>query len=177
VFGVPLEQLSAVDLLAERVRRLAIPRSVVVAPDFGAAGRAEQVARKLGRPMAVIHKTRLQGGGVRAESITGDVLAMAPIIVDDMVVSGATIEAAVQVLLGAGAQAHITIVASHGVFALGCAGRLNRLPIQQIVVTDTLTPSAVLEVGLSVESVDSMLADAITRLHCAYPMADLVGQA
>ena len=49
-FGAPVEHLSAVPLLAERVRS-ALPRdSVIVAPDLGAAKLAERYARILDLP-------------------------------------------------------------------------------------------------------------------------------
>jgi ribose-phosphate pyrophosphokinase len=65
VFDVPLEHLSAVPLLAEAVRPALADDAVVVAPDLGAAKRAERYAGRLGRPVAIVHKARLSAGGAR----------------------------------------------------------------------------------------------------------------
>jgi ribose-phosphate pyrophosphokinase len=148
---------------------------VVVAPDFGAVRLAAYIATALSRPMAVVHKMRTSHGRLTADQITGDVLDMNPIIVDDMIASGGTIVTAVEQLLRAGSQACFVVAATHAVFAPGCAVRLAALPIQRLLLTDTLYPPD-FDFGIQVETVSALIADAMTRLHFAYPMRELVGR-
>jgi ribose-phosphate pyrophosphokinase len=83
-FDVPIDHLTAVPLLARAAAPSMADNSIVVAPDLGAVKRAREYARLLQTPMAVIHKTRLDGDEVEAHSVIGDVRGRLPLIVDDM---------------------------------------------------------------------------------------------
>jgi len=102
--GIPVEMLTAVPALASALARKCCSDSVVVAPDLGAAKLAEHYASLLERPVAVVRKTRVSGAAVRAEQMAGDVAGRPAVIIDDMISTGATIEAAAGVLLAYGAE-------------------------------------------------------------------------
>ena len=95
--GIPVEMLTAVPALAGALAPAIPGDAVVVAPDLGAVKLAEHYASLLQRPVAVVRKTRVTGATVRAEEIAGDVAGRPAVIVDDMISTGATIEAAAQV--------------------------------------------------------------------------------
>ena len=105
VFSVPVVTLTAVPVLAAAVRAGAPRPGVVVAPDLGAVKLAEHYAALLGLPVAVVRKCRLTGATVAAEELVGAVTGLAPLVVDDMISTGGTVEAAVQLLLRRGAAA------------------------------------------------------------------------
>jgi ribose-phosphate pyrophosphokinase len=170
-FGCPVEQLSAVPLLAAHVRS-SMTDHVVVAPDLGAVKRAERYARMLGLRTAVVRKRRLSGREVEATAVEGDVRDRPVLIVDDIVSTGATIEAAVRALRGAGAL-QATVVATHGLLVPPADERLTRLGLAAIILTDTVPPPAWGGAG-TVVSVADLLADAVGRLHRDEPLADLV---
>jgi ribose-phosphate pyrophosphokinase len=113
-FHIPLEHLSAATLLAEAVRTTT--DTVIVAPDLGAVKLAERYQALLHVPVVVLHKTRVSGSEVSLRSIIGDVKDRAPLIVDDMITTGATIEAAVKGLLEAGCKPEVSVVATHALF-------------------------------------------------------------
>ena len=172
--GIPVEMLTAVPALADALAPEVPGSAVVVAPDLGAVKLAEHYASLLHRPVAVVRKTRMTGATVRAEEIAGDVAGRPAVIVDDMISTGATIEAAARVLLAHGAAPAIVVAATHGLLVAGAAGRLGRLPVQCTVTTDSLPcghPPAPL---LQVESIAPLLADAISRLHHEQPLGDLL---
>ena len=75
---------------------------------------AEHYASLLHRPVAVVRKTRMTGATVRAEETAGDVADRPAVIVDDMISTGVTIEAAARVLLARGAAPAIVVAATHG---------------------------------------------------------------
>jgi ribose-phosphate pyrophosphokinase len=167
--SVPLEALTAVPLLAENVAKLSVASPVIVAPDLGAVKLAERYASLLDAPVAVVHKARVSGSMVRVTRITGDVTRRAPIIVDDMISTGGTIEAATASVLGAGCLADVTVVATHGLFVGSGHERLRKLPLRRIVVTDSVP--LVIPSGLPMEvvSLAPLLARTIEELHSDQP--------
>jgi ribose-phosphate pyrophosphokinase len=172
-FGCPLEHLTAVPLLAEAVAGDS-PDRVVVAPDLGAARLADRYARALNLPVAMVHKTRVSGEEVVARGLTGDVRGRVPVIVDDMITTGATVAAAAAALGEAGARPGATIVATHGLFVTGALERLRALRPERVIVTDTVTPPDAAAFPLHVVSIAPLLADAVTRLHEDRSLADLL---
>ena len=176
-FSVPVLTVTAVPTLAVAVRAGVAHPQVVVAPDLGAVKLAEHYAALLGLPVAVVRKSRLTGAAVKAEDLVGAVTGLAPLVVDDMISTGGTVEAAVQLALHGGARPEITVAATHGLFVGPAADRLRALPIRRLLVTDTLPRT---ELGLPVVtgvSVAGVLADAISRLHRGAPVDDLVSRA
>src|SRR5215217_2172225 len=149
-FGIPLEHLSTVPLLVESVRNHVTENSVIVAPDLGAAKLAERYARPLGLPVAIVHKTRLSGSEVSVRRLTGGVQNKTPIIVDDMISTGGTVEAAVSTLLSEGCEPDITVVASHGLFVGPAAERLSIAPVRRLIVTDSVATPEKLALPLEV---------------------------
>ncbi|QSI47486.1 ribose-phosphate diphosphokinase [Thermobispora bispora] len=163
VCGVPVETLTAIPLLADALRPA--PDSVVVAPDLGAVPIAERYAKLLSRPVAVVRKTRLSGASVLAGEVVGDVAGRPVIVVDDMISTGGTIEAAVEAVVAQGAAREIVVAATHGLFTGETVDRLARLGLRQLVVTDTLAQRDTPRLPLEVCSVAPLLAEAVRRLH------------
>ena len=172
--SIPVEMLTAVPALAGALAPRVPGGAVVVAPDLGAVKLAEHYASLLHRPVAVVRKTRMTGATVRAEEIAGDVAGRPAVVVDDMISTGATIEAAARVLLAHGGAPAIVVAATHGLLVAGAAGRLGRLPVQCTVTTDSLPRGHAPALPLQVESIAPLLADAISRLHHEQPLGDLL---
>jgi len=175
-FGIPLEHLSAIPLLADKVSDAIAQNAVVVAPDLGAVKLAERYGERLYRPMAVAHKIRrgTEGRDVKVLGIVGDVAGRAPVIIDDMITTGGTIAAASEALLAAGCAPEITVVATHGLLVGPAAERLSALPIKRLVVTDTLPLAERGSLPLEVVSVAAVLAEAISRLNVGRSMEGLI---
>jgi ribose-phosphate pyrophosphokinase len=173
-FGVPLEHLSAVSLLAESVRQHVTDKSVIVAPDLGAAKLAERYAKPLGLPVAIVHKTRLSGSEVSVRRLTGDVQGRTPIIVDDMISTGGTVEAAVGTLISGGCEPDITVVASHGLFVGPAAKRLGTASVRRFVVTDSVKLPEGTSLPLEVVSLAPLLGEAVGRLHNDRSLDDMI---
>ena len=163
-FATPVEHLSAVPLLAEAVRPWLAADSVVVAPDLGAVKMADRYGEILHLPVALVHKTRVTGTEVTVRGVTGEVRERAPLIVDDMITTGATIEAAARCVLEAGARAEVVAAATHGLFVGPAAARLRELGLRRLVVTDSVAPPPELDLPVDVIGLAPLLADAIDRL-------------
>ncbi len=173
-FTVPLEHLSAVELLANAARDLVGPDAVIVAPDLGAVKLGERYADLLHLPMAVAHKIRLSGTAVKVREIVGDVRGRRPVIIDDMISTGATIEAAARALIEAGCVPGITVVATHALLVGPANDRLAAIGLRHLIVTDSVVP-ALTPAGLTqVVSLAPMLAEVIARLNTGESLDEFV---
>jgi ribose-phosphate pyrophosphokinase len=151
--------------------------AVVVSPDLGAVKLAERYARLLELPMAIVHKSRISGEEVEARGLVGQVSGLSPVIVDDMISTGGTIEAAVKALLAADAVPEVTVVTSHALLVVPAAQRLKALPIKRLVATDSVAVAADFPTPLQVVSLAPLLAEAIQRLHQERSLSDLMAHA
>jgi ribose-phosphate pyrophosphokinase len=174
MFGIPVEALAAVPVIAKALLPGLMPNAVVVAPDLGAVKLAERYASLLDLPAVFVRKTRVTGTIVRAEAIVGEVDGRAAIVVDDMISTGATIEAAIRLLLDNGARHDIVVAATHGLFVGGAVERLAALPVRRLVVTDTLGGMESLALPVEITSIAPLLATTIRRLHRDEPIGELL---
>ena len=175
VCRIPVETLSAVPALSGELAGELTQGVVVVAPDLGAVKLAERYAAVLHGPVAVVRKQRESGSAVAALDIAGDVHGREAVIIDDMITTGATIEAAVGLLRERGAAQDIVVAATHGLLVHAAVSRLHELELRRLLVTDTV---AVKTAGnlIRVCSIAPTIADAISGLHADKPLhAPLAG--
>jgi ribose-phosphate pyrophosphokinase len=172
-FGFPVEHLTAVPLLARRAADHA-REAVVVAPDLGAARLADNYARLLDLPTAIVHKTRISGADVVTRGVTGEVRGRTPLIVDDMISTGGTIAAAAAALREAGARSPGLVIATHALLVGDAETRLRGLELGGLIVTDSTDVPRTSSLSLEVVSVAPLLADAVLRLHEGRSLADLL---
>jgi ribose-phosphate pyrophosphokinase len=164
--------LTAVPVLAAAVSEHLADDAVVVAPDLGAVKLAERYAALLARPVAIVRKTRVSGAAVRAEELVGDVEGRSALVVDDMISTGGTVEAAAGVLRAHGARADVVVAATHGLLVAPAPQRLAAVA-SRLVVTDSLPGLHRHELPVEVQSIAALLADAIGRLHGNEDLAGL----
>lgn len=174
-FSVPLEHLSAVELLANAARDHISADSVVAAPDLGAVKLGERYAELLHLPMAVVDKVRMSGTAVKVRQVVGEVRDRKPVIIDDMISTGGTIEAAAHALLAAGCRPEITVVATHLLNVGPASDRLAALGLKRLVVTDSVMPAVKPTAPTQVVSLAPMLAEVIARLNAGESLNHLIG--
>jgi ribose-phosphate pyrophosphokinase len=109
---------------------------LVLAPDEGAAERAEGVAKILGCDWDHLVKTRLSGTEVKMAPKRLDVKGRRVLIVDDIISTGGTIEAATKQLRSLGAK-RVVAVCTHGLFMMGALERLRKC-CDNVLSTNTL---------------------------------------
>ncbi len=165
-FNIEMDHLTAVQILIEHLQRHHEPDRVVVSPDTGRVKLAERYARGLGLPLVVLHKERLEVGEVEVRRVIGDVSGRRPIVIDDMITTGGTVDEAVHALLEAGAKPEVTVAATHGLLVGKAMERLANPAIAEVVVTDTVpVPPAKRLPKLRILSVAGLLAEATRRLN------------
>ena len=160
----PVAHLTAVPAVAEALRRRVSGDSVVVAPDLGAVKLAEVYARLLGLPLAVVSKIRVSPVEVSVRSVVGDVRGKRPVVVDDMISTGTTVQAAVEALLAQGCRPEVIVAATHGLFVADAAERLGRPEVVRVVSTDSLPPAPRAPACLEVVRLAPLLAEAVRRI-------------
>jgi ribose-phosphate pyrophosphokinase len=164
MFDLPVETLSAVPLLTAALRPLVGESAVVVAPDLGAVKLAERYAAGLDLPVAIVRKTRVSGEEVRAVDVVGDVRDRQALIVDDMITTAGTVEAAAQALLDRACRPGFIVAATHGLFVGPAAARLAALPLRNVIVSDTVATTLDIDIPVAVVAIHGVLADAIAAL-------------
>lgn len=165
-FRIPVDNLTAVPVLAAWLRARASRDAVIVAPDVGALRLANRYATELDLPVAVCHKRRLGGAEVSVGRITGEVAGRPCVIVDDMISTGGTIAESVRALKDAGALPDPLVAATHAVLAPGALDRIAAAGVRAMVVTDSIEPrdAASAPFDPEVVSIAPLLATAIRRL-------------
>jgi ribose-phosphate pyrophosphokinase len=96
------------------------------------------------------------------------------VIVDDMISTGGTIEAALRVVTAYGATPDVVVAATHGLFVGPAAQRLGGPHLRRLVVTDSTALSDGLGLPIHVQSIAALLADAVVRLHRSEPLDELL---
>jgi ribose-phosphate pyrophosphokinase len=165
-FSVPVDNLTALSVLAEHFSRYDLSRTTVVSPDLGNANTAAVFARLLGVPVAAGTKRRVADDRVVIETIVGDVSGRDIIVLDDEIANGGTIVELVRILRERGAN-RIAIACTHGLFTGRAIERLAGMAdVQAIVTTDTvpIPPDKRLP-NMCVLSLAPLLSEAIRRIH------------
>lgn len=139
-FDGPVDHLTALPILSEYVEtNFNDDDLVIVAPDAGRAGHAAKFARHLKADIAVMNKSR--NPDVRNVSTTsgllGDVKGKRCVVVDDMIDTAGTLCGGVMELMERGAK-DVIAVATHGIFSGPAMERIERSPLAQVVVTNSL---------------------------------------
>ena len=171
-FKVPLDQLTALGILAEHFLAQDLTDGIVVSPDLGNAKTATQFARLLGLPVAAGSKQRLADDKVVIDAIVGDVEGRRAIVLDDEIATGGSIVELLERLSERGCT-EAAIACTHGLFVGKAVERLRKHPmVTEVVTTDTVPPPQGWP-ELRVRSVAELFAEAIARVHAGESIASL----
>ena len=136
-FNIPVDHLTALDLITEYLKNKQIERPVVVSPDAGRAKTAEKLADRLGARFAMMIKQRPEHNESVITHVVGDVKDRTPIIIEDLIDTGSTIVHVVEALKQRGARDAI-VCATHGVLSGQALDRLDHAHIEELVITDSI---------------------------------------
>lgn len=136
-FNCPVDDVSAIPILAKYFCDIGLEDIVVVSPDHGGVVRARKFAEKLNAPIAIIDKRRPRPNVAEIVSIVGDVKNKNVIIVDDMVDTAGTLCKAAETLKNMGAL-KIYAAISHGVLSGDAIEKVKNSVLEKLVITDTI---------------------------------------
>src|SRR5690606_5767361 len=160
-FNIPVDHLTALDLISDYIRKKNIPNPIVVSPDAGRATTAERLAGMLDAPFAIMIKKRPAHNESVITHIIGDVEGRTPIIIEDLIDTGSTIVNVVEGLKERAAN-DAYICATHGVFSGPAIERLNHPNIREVVITDSIALPPEIPAKFLVISMARLLSDAIS---------------
>src|SRR5215813_9325152 len=165
-FGLPVDDLYALPVLVDAVRDLNLTDLVVVSPDAGFAKKARMYAKRLGAPMAIADKERIDHTETaRVVDLIGEVDGRNALIVDDFTTSAGTLAEVADCLMKRGALS-VHAAVTHGVFAGDSMKRLDDSPIETLLATDSVENHPVdLSSKVETVSVAPLFAEAIRRVH------------
>ena len=165
-FNIPVDELTAVQLLASHFTKDEQKVEVASATDAGDVKRTRDTGRFLNVPISIVEKHRLGNQDrVEALSLIGEVKGKTALIVDDEIGTGGTVVATAEALKQYGAS-KIYCAVTHPVLSGTASAQLEESDITKILVTDTLplTGDKLID-KMEVLSVAPMLGEAIHRIH------------
>jgi ribose-phosphate pyrophosphokinase len=165
-FNIPVDELTAKNLMANYIRERHIADLTVVATDAGFAKKARNLAELLDAPLAIVEKRRTGNDGrAEAMSLIGTVEGRNALIVDDEIDTAGSLIQAAQVARTHGAR-EVYACASHGILSGPAIDRLRESGLTELILTDSvpLKPEKQLPFVTTL-SVAPLFAGAIQRIH------------
>ena len=166
-FDIPVDHLFAAPVIIDYLARLDYPKLTIVSPDAGGAERARAYAKRLDDArLAVIDKRRSDDGTAEVMNVIGDVEGRTCILQDDIIDTAGTITKGAIALKANGAE-RVIACAVHGVLSGPAIERIEKSPIDKLIVTNTipLSPAGAACSKVVVLSVARLLGQAIKSIH------------
>ena len=136
-FDIPVDHLLGLPILTKYFKEKNLDNVVVVSPDHGSVTRARNMAERLDAPIAIVDKRRPEPNKSEIMNIIGDIDGKNCILLDDMIDTAGTICNAASALIELGAK-NVYACATHGVLSGPAKERLEKSPIQELVLLNTL---------------------------------------
>ncbi len=159
-FNIPVDHLTALDLISDYIKKKHLVDPIVVSPDAGRATTAERLASNLDSPFAIMIKKRPDHNESVITHVIGEVDGRTPVIIEDMIDTGTTLLNVVEALKEKGTK-NVYICATHAVFSPPALERLDHPLITELIVTDSIALPEEHPERFKVISVAPLLSNAI----------------
>jgi ribose-phosphate pyrophosphokinase len=165
-FDIPVDHLYAMPVMIEQLKIQHGRETVIVSPDAGGVERARAYSKRLGATLAIIDKRREKANVSEVMNIIGDVKGKDAVLVDDIIDTAGTLTNAAKALQEAGARS-VAACATHGVLSGSAVERIEKSPLTEVIITDTIPLSETAKQSKKVKqlSVARLLGEAIKRIH------------
>jgi len=171
-FDIPMDHLYAAPVLVEYFRQLNLKDLTIVSPDVGGIKMARAYAKRLNADLAIVDKRRSGPTETEVMHVIGEVKDRNVILVDDMISTATSITEAARVCRKKGAK-DIWICGTHAVLAGKAVEKLQKAPVKEVVVTDTIPLDGKEFPNLRVLSIANLLGEAIRRIHHSESVSSL----
>jgi ribose-phosphate pyrophosphokinase len=165
-FNIPVDELTALNILANYFRDKVYNDVVIVASDIGATKRGRDMGARLNAPLAIMEKRRL-GNADRTETLNviGDVKGKVALTVDDEIDTAGSLVGVVSTLLDRGAR-EVYACCTHPIFSGQAIERIETSQVKEVVVTDTVPVKDNKRIDkITVLPIAPLLGEAISRIH------------
>lgn len=164
-FDIPVDHLMAGPLIAEYIHQKGLTDVTVVSPDVGGVGRARYLAEKLHAPIAIVDKRRPAPNVTEVMNVIGKVKGRTVIMMDDIIDTAGTIASSAEALKDYGVK-DVYVCCTHAVFSGPAIARLEKAPIKEVVVTNTIPlPKERKLDKIKILSVAPIFGEAIIRIY------------
>ena len=173
-FEIGCDRLTGSYLLVDYFKEKKLKNMVVVATDAGSSKKAYKYSKLLNCPMVLIDKRRANNDdNAVAANIIGDVKDKTALIFDDEISTGGTLVEAINICKKHGAK-EIYAGATHGIFAGDAIEKLDKSPVKEVVVTNTVPLDEKKKIKkIKTISIAPLFAEAIKRINEGNPLGDL----
>jgi ribose-phosphate pyrophosphokinase len=175
-FRIPVDELTAMFVLADYFRGVELIEPVVVGADLGFAKRARNFANLVDGSVAFVEKRRMSNDS-KSESlgVIGDVAGKTAIVMDDEIDTAGSITNAVEIVRREGAK-DVYTACTHAVLSGPAVERLQASPMRALITTDTcqILPHKRFD-RMHVLPMSLMLGEAISRIHTGGSVGALFG--
>src|SRR5512145_2147928 len=136
-FDIPVDNIYALPILLEDIKKQNYENPMVVSPDHGGVVRARSLAKRLECDLAIIDKRRPKANVAEVMNIIGEVEGRTCVLMDDMVDTAGTLCKAASALKAHGAI-KVLAYCAHPVLSGAAVSRINDSALDELVVSDTI---------------------------------------
>jgi len=165
-FNIPVDELTALNLLSTYFKDKNLDNLVVVATDIGITKRARDLAAKLNATLAIMEKRRVGNiGQIETLNVIGEVENKIALTVDDEIDTAGSLVNTVATLVEQGAK-EVFACCTHPVFSGSAIQRIASSPVREVVVTNTIPVNEEKNLDkMTVLPIAPLLGEAIHRIH------------
>lgn len=145
-FQTPVTCLSIVDAISTHIMSADISNLVLVSPDFGGSKRVQAIHNQVNCGIAVIEKNHIEHG-VESVKVLGQIAGKDCVLIDDIMVSGQSLQAASHLLHNQGAlsvRVYVTHLLHHDIEAWQ-----KEAKVDAVYTTDSTNASQHIEISLA----------------------------
>jgi len=165
-FSIPVDELTALNLLSAYFREKNLDNLVVVATDIGITKRARDLAHNLNAPLAIMEKRRIGNiDQIETLNVIGEVDGKVALTVDDEIDTAGSLVNTVTTLIERGAK-EIYACCTHPVFSGQAIQKIASSTVKEVVVTDTIPVTGNKKLDkITILPIAPLLGEAIHRIH------------
>jgi ribose-phosphate pyrophosphokinase len=167
-YDIPVDHLVGYPQFANYLLEKKYSNMAVVAPDVGAAKKANKMADLLQAPLVLVDKRRKNHNLDNFSKVTfviGEIKGKTAIILDDMIDTGGTVCNVADILKKKGAR-KVIICATHALLNGNAVENLTKSPVDKVIFLDTVSISKEKQISkVEVISLAPLLAKVIKRIH------------
>ncbi|MFH1662720.1 MAG: ribose-phosphate pyrophosphokinase [Chloroflexota bacterium] len=165
-FNIPVDELTALNILGNYFKQKKLENVVVVATDIGITKQARDLAHKLDAPLAIMEKRRIGNKDqIETLNVIGEVEGRIALTVDDEIDTAGSLVNTVATLIERGAR-EVYACCTHPVFSGQAIQRIAASPVKEVVVTDTIPLNDGKKIDkITVLPIAPLLGEAINRIH------------
>ena len=165
-FDIPTDNLFAAPVFIEDIKsKFQSKDTIIISPDVGGVVRARAIAKRVNCDLAIIDKRRERASVSEVVNIIGEVSNKNCILIDDICDTAGTLTNAAAALKNKNAKSVYAYI-THGVLSNPAIERLEKSPIDKMIITDSILPrdDVINSDKIEILSIAPLIGEAIGRI-------------